>query len=63
MNPELIDAQELAKRLNLTKSWVQDQTRSRAQDPLPHLRFGAYVRFDWNDPRLLAWLARRQVGR
>jgi hypothetical protein len=58
--PEIIDAPELAKRLNLPASWVRDQVRSRATDPIPCLRFGRYVRFDWNDPGLLEWLDRRR---
>lgn len=60
MTPEIIDAAELAKRWNLTESWIRDQVRSRAKDPLPHLRFGAYVRFEWNDPALAEWLNRRR---
>ena len=59
---ELIDAAELARRWNLPESWIRDHTRSREKDPIPHKHFGMYVRFDWHDPRLLAWLERRQVG-
>lgn len=59
-NFEIIGADELAKRLNLPTSWVRDQVRTRATDPIPHLRFGRYVRFEWEHPDLREWLARRR---
>jgi hypothetical protein len=61
--PEIINADELAKRLNLPPSWVRDQVRSRAMDPIPCLRFGRYVRFQWGHPALEEWLERRRNGR
>jgi hypothetical protein len=57
---ELIDAAELAKRWSLPVSWIREQTRSRASDPLPHVRFGKYVRFAWLSPELEQWLNRRR---
>jgi len=57
---ELIDAAELARRWNLPCSWVRDQTRSRATDPLPCIRFGKYVRFAWQSVELEKWLSRRR---
>jgi hypothetical protein len=56
---EIIDSEELAKRWRLPKSWIQEQTRSRASDPIPCLRFGKYCRFAWDSPELNAWLERR----
>jgi hypothetical protein len=58
---EVIDANELARRLNLPASWVRDQTRTRADDPLPCIRFGRYVRFEWGSPQLAAWFERRRT--
>ena len=58
--PELIDARELARRWSLPASWIREQTRSRATDPLPHVRFGKYVRFAWLSPDLEQWLNRRR---
>ena len=55
----IIDSAELAKRLNLPESWVRDQVRSRAVDPIPHKKFGKYVRFVWGSPELEKWLKRR----
>lgn len=57
---ELIDATELAKRWSLPASWIREQTRTRATDPLPHVRFGKYVRFAWLSPELEQWLNRRR---
>ena len=58
---ELLTAEELAERLRVPASWVREQTRSRALDgdPLPHLRLGRYIRFQWGSPELQAWLQRR----
>jgi len=60
---ELIDAAEMAKRLNIPESWLRDQTRSRAEDPIPCMRFGRYVRFAPEDPDLQKWLERRKSPR
>ena len=57
---ELIDAPELAKRWGLPASWIREQTRSRCSDPIPHLRLGRYVRFEWGSPELASWLSRHR---
>ena len=57
---ELIDAPELAKRWRLPTSWIREQTRSRCSNPIPHLRLGRYVRFEWGSPELVAWLSRHR---
>jgi hypothetical protein len=58
---ELLTAEELAKRLRVPASWVREQTRSRSLqgDPLPHLRLGRYIRFQWGSAELEGWLRRR----
>lgn len=48
---EFIDSNELAARWGLPGSWIREQVRSRAADPLPHVRFGKYVRFRWGSCR------------
>jgi len=58
---EIIDCAELAKRLSLPESWVRNQTRSRAKNPIPHLKFGRYVRFQWGSPELVEWLERQKT--
>jgi hypothetical protein len=60
---EVIDSKELATRWKLPESWIRDQVRSRAAlDPLPHIRFGKYVRFRWGSPELEGWAERRIVS-
>ena len=60
---ELIDAPELAIRWSVPASWIREQTRFRCVDPIPHLRLGRYVRFEWGSPELAAWLTRRRYRR
>jgi hypothetical protein len=56
-NYEIIDSVELARRWVLPASWVREHVRSRVTDPIPHIRFGRYVRFRWGSPELEGWLA------
>jgi hypothetical protein len=62
---ELLTAEEIAERLRVPASWIREQTRSRSleNDPLPHLRLGRYIRFQWGSPELEAWLQRRLFAR
>ena len=59
---EFIDSEELALRWNLPESWVREQVRTRSTDPIPHIRFGKYVRFRWGSPELEDWAERRIVS-
>jgi hypothetical protein len=60
---EFINAKELAQRWCLPESWVREQVRRRSTvDPLPHVKFGKYVRFRWGSPELEAWAERRTAG-
>jgi len=59
---EVIGSEELATRLAVPTSWVRDQVRGRAVDPIPCLRLGRYVRFQWGSPELAAWIQRRKSG-
>ncbi len=58
---EFIDSKELGSRWALPESWIREQVRSRAADPLPHVRFGKYVRFRWGSPELDGWAERRII--
>jgi hypothetical protein len=60
-NWEVIDCRELACRLDVPVTWVRDQVRSRAEDPLPHMHLGKYVRFLWGSSELEDWIVRRIV--
>jgi excisionase family DNA binding protein len=57
LKPEdILTPEELAARLKVPKSWVYEKTRSRGrnQNPLPCLRLGRYIRFDWT--KVVEWL-------
>ena len=58
----VLTPQQLAERLQVKPSWVYEQTRNRSgvrnSDPLPHIKMGLYLRFDWRD--VLAWLERQK---
>jgi excisionase family DNA binding protein len=57
LNPEdILTPEELATRLKVPKSWVYEKTRSRGRygKPLPCLRLGRYIRFDWT--KVVEWL-------
>jgi len=59
---EFLDSKKLASRWNLPESWIREQVRARSADPLPHVRFGKYVRFRWGSPELEDWAKRRIVS-
>ncbi len=41
---DLLDVEELAKRLNVPKSWVYEQSRLKI---IPSVKIGRYLRFDF----------------
>ena len=51
---DIITPEELATRLKVPESWVYEKTRGRCRKPIPCLRLGRYVRFDWL--AVAAWL-------
>lgn len=59
--PVLLNASQLATRLNVPTSWIREKTRQRArtrdEDPLPCIPLGKYVRFDWR--AVSEWLERQ----
>lgn len=59
---EFIDCKQLATLWSVPETWVRERVRSRTDDPLPHVRFGKYLRFRWGSPELEAWAERRIVG-
>lgn len=58
---EVLTAEQLAQRLAVPRTWILEQTRSRAIDPVPHLKLGKYCRFVLNDA-FFKWLERRTKG-
>ena len=59
---EFINCKQLAVRWNVPETWIRERVRTRSEDPLPHVRFGKYVRFRWLSPELEQWAERRIVG-
>jgi len=62
MDYEILNCEELAKRLNVTESWVREMTRRRTTNQIPHLKFGKYRRFAWGSPELDDWIAAQRRG-
>lgn len=59
MDPaDLLTPAQLAERLQVSVSWVFEQTRKRAKirskNPLPCIRLGKYMRFSWT--QVCAWM-------
>lgn len=50
---------ELAARLKVSERWCYEKTRSRSLTPLPCIRVGRYLRFDWLD--VSAWLRQQST--
>jgi excisionase family DNA binding protein len=44
---QILTLGELADRLKVSERWVYEKTRRRSQNPLPTIRIGRYLRFDW----------------
>jgi len=59
---EIIDSAQLAKRWGVPETWVRDQVRRRALDPIPHVRLGKYIRFEYGSEPLNDWWARRRCS-
>ena len=56
---KLICISELAKQLDVPKSWVYSRTRDHGPNPIPCLRVGKYIRFELE--LVLKWLRDRSV--
>jgi predicted DNA-binding transcriptional regulator AlpA len=50
----IITPEEVAARLKVPESWVDEKTRARCRNPMPVLRLGRYIRFDWS--AVINWL-------
>ncbi len=61
VNPaDILTLAEVAERLKVSERWVYEKSRRRCSNPLPAIRIGRYLRFDWVE--VSAWL-RQQTGR
>jgi hypothetical protein len=50
----LISADELCARLKVPKSWIYNKMRHPGKYPIPYIRMGKYLRFDWT--KVAEWL-------
>lgn len=60
---QVIGSKELGRRWNVPESWIRDSVRSRSADPIPCVRLGRYVRFEWGSAELEGWFERRKQGK
>jgi excisionase family DNA binding protein len=51
LGDELLTVNDAARFLRVTASWVYEHTRDDAEDRLPFVKLGKYVRFDRTDLR------------
>jgi excisionase family DNA binding protein len=58
---QILTMAEVAGRLKVSKRWVYEKCRHRCQNPLPAIRIGRYLRFDWGD--VSAWLCQQKTAR
>ncbi len=54
MEHNLLSADELAKALNVPKSWIYSRTRETGSNSIPKLMVGKYIRFRL--PDVMDWL-------
>ena len=62
LGDELLTVNDAARFLRVTVSWVYEHTRDDAEDRLPFVKLGKYVRFDRTDLREFID-AKRQAAR
>jgi hypothetical protein len=55
----IIDTDDLAAKWKVKPCWVRNHVQPDSDDPIPHLKLGKYVRFQWGHPELIRWLQRR----
>lgn len=51
---DILTPEQLAERLQVTKGWIKEKTRSRNRNKIPSLSLGRYIRFHW--PDVCRWL-------
>jgi predicted DNA-binding transcriptional regulator AlpA len=55
---DILTPEQLAERLHVSRSWIFEQTRTRAKvrhdNPLPYIRLGKFIRFSWTE--VSVWL-------
>jgi len=59
---EVIASKELGRRWAVPETWIRNNVRRRVTNPIPHVRLGKYVRFEWNSPELNSWWNKQKRG-
>jgi hypothetical protein len=59
---EMLTSKQFAVKLGLPESWVRNQCRSNCPDPIPHVKVGKYIRFEWPSKDLYLWWKRHRRG-
>jgi predicted DNA-binding transcriptional regulator AlpA len=60
VDPEnILTLAEVSSRLKVSERWTYEKTRRRCRNPLPCLRIGRFLRFDWGD--VSAWLRQQST--
>ena len=59
---EVIASKELGRRWAVPETWIRNNVRKRVANPIPHVRLGKYVRFEWGSPELQAWWDKQKKG-
>jgi len=57
---QILTLAELAERWKVSQRWVYEKSRRRCQNPLPAIRIGRYLRFNWLE--VSVWLHRQSTG-
>lgn len=52
---------QLAAYLGVPTSWIYGRTRRGSPDLIPHIKFGKYVRFDWESQSFQEWVKAHEV--
>jgi predicted DNA-binding transcriptional regulator AlpA len=55
---QILTLEELAQRLKVSPRWVYEKSRKRCTNPLPAMRIGRFLRFDWTS--VSAWLREQE---
>jgi len=55
---QILTLAELAERLKVSERWVYEKSRKRCQNPLPTIRIGHFLRFNWTN--VSAWLCEQE---
>lgn len=57
---EIIDARELARRWAVPEGWIRRHSWDCQSDPIPHVKLGKWVRYEWNSAALGRWFSERR---